>query len=159
MVASIEQLTHFLPQISYFVQLPSPALCNPMDCSTPGFPLLSPGICSNSSPWSSWCHPTISFSVVPFSSCPQSLPASGSFPVSQLFTWGGQSIGASASSSVLPMNIQGWFPLRLTSLISLQSKELSRVLSSTTFQKHQFFSAQSSLWPNSHIRTWLLEKP
>ena len=90
-------------------------------------PSLSPGVCSNSCPWSHWCHPTISSSVVPFSSCLQSFPAPGSFPMSQLFTSGGQSIGASASASVLPVNIQGWFPLGLIGLISLQSKGLSRV--------------------------------
>ena len=96
---------------------------------------------------------------VPFSSCPQSFSASGSFPESWLFTSGGQSIGASASAAVLPMNIQGWFPLGLTSLISLQTKGFSRVFSNTTFQKHQFFGAQLSLWSNSHIHTWLLKKP
>ena len=103
-----------------------------------------------------WCHPTISSSVIPFSSCLQSFSASGSFPVSQLFTLGGQSIGV--PSSVLPMNIQGWFPLGLTDLISLLSKGLSRVFSSTTVWKHQFFSTQPSLWYNSHIHTWLLGK-
>ena len=92
----------------------------------------------------------------PFSSCPQSFPAAESFPMSQLFTSGGQSIGASAS--VLPVNIQGWFPVRLTGLISLQSKGLSRVFSSTTVRKHKFFGTQPSLWSNSHIRTWVLEK-
>ena len=122
-------------------------------------PLLSLGVCSNSCSSSWWCHPTISSSVIVFSSCPQLFPASGSFPVSQLFASGGQSIEASVSASVLPMNIQGWFPLELTCLISLQSKGLSRVFSSTTVQKHHFFCTQSSLWSNSHIRTWLLEKP
>ena len=107
-------------------------------------PSLSPGVCSDSCPLSQWCHPSISSSVVPFSSCPQSFPASGSFPVSQLFPSGGQSIGASASASVLPMNIQGWFPLGFSGLI-LQSKGLSRVFSSNTIQKHQFFEAQTSL--------------
>ena len=121
-------------------------------------PSLSPGGCSNSCPSSQWCHPTISPSVTPFSSCPQSFPASESFPVSQLFTSHGQSIGASALASVLSMNIQDWFPLGLTGLISLQSKELSRVFSSTTVQKHQFFSAEPSLWSNSHIHTWLWGK-
>ena len=120
-------------------------------------PLLSPGVCSNSCPLSQWCHPTISSSVTPFSSCPQSFPASESFPISWLFASGGQSIGASASTSVLPMNIQGWFPLELTGLI-LRSKGLSIVFSSTTVQKHQFFNAQLSSWFNSHIHTWLLEK-
>ena len=101
----------------------------------------------------------ISFSVIPFSSCLQSLPASGSSPVSQFFKSGGQSIGASASALVLPVNIQDWFPLGLTGWISLQSKGLSRVFSNTTLQKHQFFSTQLSLWSNSHIHTWPLEKP
>ena len=114
-------------------------------------PSLSPGVCPSSCPLSRWCHPTISSCVAPFSFCPQSFPASGSFPMSQLFASGVQSIGASAS--VLPMNIQGWFPLRLTGLISLQSKGLSRVFSKTTVQKHQFFGAQPSLWSCSHIRT------
>ena len=118
-----------------------------------------PGACSNSYPLSQWCHPTISTSVIPFSSCLQSFPASESFPVSQLFTSGGQSIGTSVSASVLLMNIQDGFPLGLTGLISLQSKGLSRVFSNTTVQKHQFFSAQPSLWSNSPIHTWLLEKP
>ena len=104
----------------------------------------TPGAYSNSCPWSWWWHPTISSSVIPFS-CLQSFPASGSFPMSQFFTLGGKSIGVSASASVLSMNIQGWFPLGLTSLISLQSKGLSRVFSNTTVQKHQFFGAQLSL--------------
>ena len=108
---------------------------------------------------SRWCHPAISSSIVPFSSCSQSFPASGSFPISQFFTSGGQSIGASASASVLPMNIQDWLPLGLTGLISLQSKGLSTVFSSTTVPKHQFFCAQPFLLSSSHIRTWLLEKP
>ena len=121
-------------------------------------PLLSPRVCSNSCPLSWWCHPTISASVVPFSSCPQSFPASGSFPLSRPFTSGGdQKTEASASASVLPMNIQGWFPLGLTGLISFQSKGLSRVFSSTIVQKDQFFGVQPSLWFNCHIRIWLLE--
>ena len=107
-------------------------------------PLPTPGVHPNSCPLSRWCHPAISSSVVPFSSCPQSLPASGSFPMSQLFTWGGQSIGVSASTSVLPMNTQDWSPLGWTGWISLQSKGLSRVFSYTTVQKHQFFSTQLS---------------
>ena len=114
---------------------------------------------SNSCPLSRWCHPTISSSVVPFSSCPQSFPALGSFQMSQFFTSHGQIIGVSASASVLPMNIQDWFPLGWTGWISLQSKGLSKVFSSTTVQKHQFFDAQPSLWSNSHIHKWLLEKP
>ena len=106
----------------------------------------SPGACSNSCLLSQWCHPAISSSVVPFSTCLQSFPASGSFPRSQFFASGGQNIGASASVSVLPVNIQDWFPLGWTSLISLQSKGLSRDFSNTTIQKHQFFFAQFSLW-------------
>ena len=113
----------------------------------------------NSCPLSQWCHPTISSSVVPFSSHLQYFLAAGSFKMSQLFTSGGESIGVSASASVLPMNIQDWSPLAWTGWISLQSKGLSRVFSSTTVQKHQFFSAQLSLQSNSHIHTWLLEKP
>ena len=119
-------------------------------------PSPTPIVYSNSCPLSRWCHPTISSSVVPFSHL-QSFPASGSFPMSQFFTSGGQSIGASAS--VLPMNIQNWFPLGLTGLIFLQSKGLSRVFSNTIVQKHQFFGNQLSLYSNPHIHTWLLEKP
>ena len=114
---------------------------------------------SNSCSLSQWCHPAISSSVFPFSSCPKSLPASGSFPMSQLFAWGGQSIGASTSTSVLPMNTQDWSPLEWTGWISLQSKGLSRVFSNTTVQKHLFFSTQLSSQSNTHIHTWLLEKP
>ena len=123
-----------------------------LSCPSP-----SPGACSNSRPLSQWCYPTISSSVVHFS-CLQSFPPSQSFPMSWLFTSGGQSIGASASASVFPMKIQDWFPLGLTGLISLQSKELSSLFSSTTVWKHQFFSAQPSLWSNSHNHTWWLEK-
>ena len=122
-------------------------------------PLPTPRACSNSGPLSQWRHPTISSSVVPFSSYLQSFPTSGSFPMSQLFASGGQSIGASISASVLPMNIQDWFPLGLTSLIALQSKGLSKVFSNTTVQKHQFFGVQLSLWSNYHIHIWLLKKP
>ena len=111
-----------------------------------------------SCPLSQWCHPTNLSSVIPFSFCLQSFPASGSFPMSLLFISGGQSIGALASAAVFPMNIQSWFPLELTSLISLQSKGLSSIFSSTSLSKHQFFSTQPSLWSNSHNRTWLLEK-
>ena len=120
-----------------------------LPCSSP-----TSGACSNSCPLSQWCHPTISSFVIPFSPCLQSFPASGPFPMSQSFASGGQSIGVSASASVLPMNIQGWFPLGWTGWISLQSKGLSRIFSSTTVQKHQL-----SLQSNSHIHTWLLEKP
>ena len=120
-------------------------------------PSLFPRACWNSCPLSWWCHPTSS-SAVPFSSGLQSFPGSGSLPVSQLFAWGGQRIGASPSELVLPMNIQDWYPLVLTGWISLQSKGLSRVFSNTRVQKHQFFSPQP-LWSNSHIHMWLLEKP
>ena len=149
----------------------SPTLCDPMDCSMAGFPvhqlpeptqthvyqvgdaiqpshpLLSPSpkVCSDSCSMNWWCHSTILSSIIPFSSCLQSFPSSGSFPLSQLFTLGGQSIGVSASTSVLAMNIQDWFPIGLTALISLQSKGLWRVFSNTTVQKHEFFSAQLSL--------------
>ena len=120
-------------------------------------PSPTPGAYSNSCPLSWWCHPTISSSVVPFSSPLLSFPASGSCAMSRLFASDSQSIGASAS--VLPVNIQGWFPLGGTGWISLQSKGLSRVFSNTTAQKHQFFDTQLSLWFNSHTHTWLLEKP
>ena len=134
-----------------------PTLFDPMDCSRLPCPSLSLRICSNSRPLSQWCHPVISSFVAPFSSCLQFVPASGYFSISRLFSSGGQSIGASVSASAFP--IQGWFPLGLTGLISLLSKGLSRVFFSITVRKHQFFSAQPSLWSNSHIHTWLLEKP
>ena len=122
-------------------------------------PPLYPTVYSNSCPLSWWCHPTISSSVIPFSSCPQSFLASGSFPVNRLFASGGQRIGASASASVLPMNIQGWFPLGLTGLTSLQPKGLSRVFSNTTVQKHQHFGTQLSLTCSInielHISLWI----
>ena len=136
-------------------------LCNTMDCSTPGFPVHHqlPEIPQTHVHWVSDTiqpsHPLPS----PNSSCLQSFPASGSFLMSRLFASGGQSIRASASASVLLMNIQNWFPLGLTGLIFLQSKRLSSVFSITTVQKHQFFIVQPSLWSNSHIHTWLLEKP
>ena len=121
-----------------------PTLCDPMDCSTPGLPVphQRPELAQTQS---QWYYPTISSSVIPFSSCLQTFPASGSFQMSQLFSSGGQSIRVSASASVLPVNIQGWFPLELTGLISLQGKGLSRVFSNTAVQKHQFFRAQLSL--------------
>ena len=125
----------------------------------PPCPSPTPGVYSDSCPSSQWCHPAISSSVIPFSSCPQSLPALGSFPMSNLFTWGGQSIGVSASVSFLPMNTQDWSPLGWTRWISLQSKGLSRVFSNTTVQKHQFFGAQLSSQSNSHIHTWPLDLP
>ena len=119
-----------------------------LPCTSP-----TPRACSNSCPLSQWCHPTVSSSVILFS-CLQPFPTSGSFPMNQFFTSGGQSIGGLAS--VLPMNTQDWFPLGWTGLISLHSKGLSRVFSNTTVQKHQFFGTQLSLWSNSHIHTWLL---
>ena len=125
----------------------------------PPCPSPTPGVHSDSRPSSQWSHPSISSSVVPFSSCPQSLPASESFPMSQLLAWGGQSTGVSASASVLPTNTQNWSPLGWTSWISLQSKGLSRVFSNTKVQKHQFFGAQLSSQSNSYIHTWLLENP
>ena len=117
----------------------------------------TPGTCSNSCLQSLWCHPTISSSV-PFSSCFQSFPGSGSFPMSQFFTSCGQSTGTSSSAPILPMNIQDWFPLGWTGWISLQSKGFSRVFSKTIAQKNQFFGTQLCLWSKSHIHTWLLEK-
>ena len=121
-------------------------------------PSPTPWACSNSCPKSQWWHPNISSSVVPFSSCLQACPISGSFLSSQFFASGSQRIEVSASASVLPRNIQDWFPLGLTGWISLQSKGLSSIFSNTTVQKHQFFDAQLSLWSKSHIHVWLLEK-
>ena len=125
----------------------------------PPCPSPTPGVHSNSRPSSQWCHPAISSSVIPFSSCLQSLPASGSFQMSQLFASGGQNIGVSASASVLPKNIQGWSPLEWTGWISLQSKGLTRVFSNTRVQRHQFFGTQLSSQSNSHIHAGPLEKP
>ena len=122
-------------------------------------PSPTPGVHSDSCPSSQWCHPDISSLVVPFSSCPQSLPASESFPMNQLFAWGRQSTGVSALASFLPKKSQGWSPSEWTGWISLQSKGLSRVFSSTTVQKHQFFGTQLSSQSNSHIHTWPQEKP
>ena len=125
----------------------------------PSCPSLAPGVHQNSCPLSQWCHPAISSSVIPFSSCPQSLPASESFPMSQLFPWDGQDIGLSALATFLPKNTRDWSPLVWTGWISLQSKGLSRVFSNTTVQKHQFFSTQLSSHSNFQIHTWPLEKP
>ena len=125
-----------------------------LPCSSP-----SPGVHPDSRPLSQWCHPAISSSAVPFSSCPLSLPASEAFPMSQLFTWGGQTTGVSASASFLPKKSQGWSPSEWSGWISLQSKRLARVFSNTTVQKHQFFGAQLSSQSHSHIYTWPLEKP
>ena len=130
----------------------------PMDCSMPSFPILHQ-LLELAQTHVHWVGDAIQPSVVLFSSCLRSFPASESFPMSQFFASGGQSIGDSDSASVLPMNIQDWFPLGLTGLITLQSKGLSRVFSNPTVQKHQFFRAQLSLWSNSHIHTWLLAKP
>ena len=146
---------HF--QFSSVAQL-CPTLCDPMNCSTPGLPVHH----QLSELTQTHVHrvsDAVSSSVVPFSSCPQSLPASKSFPMSQLSTWGGQSTGVSALASFLPKNSQGWSPSEWTSWVSLQSKGLSRVFSNTTVQKHWFFGAQLSSQSNSHIHTWLLEKP
>ena len=134
-----------------------PTLCKPMNHSTPGLPVHHqlPEF-TQTHVHHQWCHQATSSSVVPFPSCPQSLPASESFPLSQLFTWDGQSTGVSALASFLPKKSKGWSPLEWTGWISLQSKGLSRVFDNTTVQKHQFFGAQPSLWSNSHIRTWLL---
>ena len=131
-------------------------LCDPMDCSTTGFPVLHrlPEAYSNSCPSSPWCHPTIASSATPFSSCLQPFPAAGSFPVSQFFASGGLSIGASASASVLPMNIQNWFPLEVTGLICLQSRGLSRVFFNTQFKSISSL-ALSLLYGPTHIHTWL----
>ena len=135
-------------------------LFDPLDCSTPGFPVPHHLLeLAQTHVRCQWCHPAISSSVVPFSSCPQPFPASGSFLMSRLFAWGGQTIGVSASASVPPMNTQDWSPLGWTGWISFQSKGLSRVFSYPTVQKHQFFCTQPSLWFNSHIHAWPLEKP
>ena len=135
-------------------------LRDPMNRSMPGLPVHHqlPEF-TQTCPLSRWCHPAISPSIIPFSSCPQSFPAPEYFQMSQLFASSGQSIGVSASTSVLPMNIQDWSALGWTSWISLQSKELSRVFSNTTVQKHQFFGTQLSSQSNSHIHTWPLGKP
>ena len=125
----------------------------------PPCPSPTPGVHPNSRPSSWWCHLAISSSVVPFSSCPQSLPTSESFSMSQLLAWGGQSTGVSALASVLPKNTQDRSPLERTAWISLQSKGLSRIFFNTTVQKHQFFGTQLSSQSNSHIHTWPLEKP
>ena len=145
---SVQSLSHVRLFVTHESQHARPPCLSP-----------TPWVNSNSCPSSQWCLQAISSSVVPFSSCPQSLPASESFPISQLCTWGGQKIGDSALASLLPMNTQDWSPLGWTGWISLQSKELSRVFSNTTVQKHQFFGAQLSSQFNYHIHTWPLEKP
>ena len=150
-IADISQFSHSV--VSDSLQPHEPQHARP-SCPSPTL-----RVHSNSRPLSQWCHPTISSSVIPFSYCLQSFPASGSFPVSHLFTSGGQSIGVSASTSVFTMNIHVWFPLGLTGWIFLQSKGLSSVFSNISVQKQQFVSAQPYLLSNSHIHTWLLEKP
>ena len=136
-------------------------LCDPMNRSMPGIRVHHqlPRFTQTQVCWVGDAHPLISSSVVPFSSYPQSLPASASFPMSQLFAWGGQSIGVAVLASVLPMNTEDWSPLEWTGSISLQSKGLSRVFSNTTVQKHQYFGTQPSSQSNSHIHTWPQEKP
>ena len=125
----------------------------------PSCPSPTPGVHLNSCPSNRWCYPAISSSVTPFSSCPQSLPASESFPMSQFFAWGSQSTGVSVLATFLPKNTQDWSPFEWSDWISLQSKGLLRGFSNTTIQKHQFFGPQLSLQSNSHIHTWPLEKP
>ena len=149
-------MTYFTICLSQSVQLLS---CAATAQTRPPCPSPTPSVYLNSCPLSRWCHPTISSSVILFSSRLQSFTASGSFQMSQFFALGGRSVGVSASTSDLPVNIQDWFPLGWTGWISLQSKGLSRVFSNTTVQKHQFFSAQLSSQSNSHIHTWPLEKP
>ena len=150
------RIVDYRPYCRCSVAQSCPTLCDPIDSSTPGFPVLHhfPELVKLM-----WCHPTILSSVIPFSSCLHYFPASGPFLMSQFSASGGHSIGAAASASVFSMNIQDWFPLGLTGLISLRSKGFSRVFSNTTVQKHEFFGAQPSLWYNSDICTWLLEKP
>ena len=161
-IAARHDVLHHFPPWFSSAQLPGPVwLCDPHRLQLARLPCPSPtpGACSNSCSLSQWCSQTISFFVIPFSPHLQSFSASGSFPMRQFFALGSQSIAVSASASVLPMNIQDWFALGWTGWISLQSKGLSRVFSNTTVQKHQFSDAQLSLLSNSHIHTWLLEKP
>ena len=155
---------HPVPQPQYFIISSVQFSCSVVSDSLrphelqhtrPPCPSQTPRVYPNPCPSSRWCHPAISYSVVPFSSCPQPLPAAGSFLMSQLFAWGGQSIGVLASTSALPMNTQDWSPLKWTGWISLQSKSPLQY----HIQKHQFFSAQLSSQSNSHIHTWPLEKP
>ena len=147
------------PSVSSVAKL-CPTLCDLMDFSMPGLSVHHQFLeLAQTCPSHRWCHPAISSSVIPFSSHLQSLSASRSFPVSWFFASGGQTIGVSASASVLPISIQYWFPLGWIGWIFMKSKGFSRVFSNNTVQKHQFFGAQLSLWSNSLIRTWLLEKP
>ena len=157
-LGNVKHIEHLWAQFSRSVVSNSSRRHGPQH-TRPPCPLPTPRVHSNSRPSSWWCHPIISSSVSPFSSWLQSFLASGSLPMSQPFTSGDQSTGVSASASVIPMNIQDWFSLGWTSWISLPSKGLSRVFYKTTVQKHQFLGTQLSLWSNSHIHTWLLEKP
>ena len=150
---------NWINQFSTVAQLCPTLWRHALQHTRPPCPSPTPGVYPNSWPLSRWCDPTMSSSVVTFSFCPQAFPASGFFQMSQLFTAGGQSIGVSASTSVFPVNTQDWSHLGWTGWIFLQSKGLSRVFSNNTVQKHQFFTAQLSLQSNSHIHTWLLEKP
>ena len=153
-------ISSLIPSVQFSRSVVSDSLrLHELQHARPPCPSPTPGVHSDSRPSSQWCHPAISSSVVPFSSCLQSLPASESFPMSQLFTWGGQSTGVSALASFLPKQSQGWSPLEWTGWISSQSKGLSRVFSNTTVQKHQFFGAQPSSQSNSHNHTWPQEKP
>ena len=156
-----ENLLDFFPDsVQFSCSVVSDSLWpHELQYARPPCPSPIPGVHPNPCPSSQWCQPAISSSVVPFSSCPQSLPASESFPVSQLFPWGGQSAGVSAFTSFLPKKSQGWSPSEWTGWISLQSKGLSTVFSNTTVQKDQFFGAQPSSQSNSHIHTWPQEKP
>ena len=160
MNSKVQNITSIFSSVQFSCSVISDAL-RPLESqhARPPCPSPTPRVHSDSCPSSRWCHPAISSSVVPFSSCPQSLSASGSFPMSQLFAWGGQSIGVSALASVLPMNTQDWSPSKWAGWISLQSKGLSRVFSNTTVQRHQFFGAQPSSRSDSHIHTWPQEKP
>ena len=163
-LSSLPELFHVVLPRATLVQFSRSVVSNSLrphesQHARPPCPSPTPGVHSDSRPLSQWCHPAISSSVVPFSSCRQSLPASDSFPMSQLFAWGGQSIGVSALASFLPKKSQGCSPSEWTGWISLQSKGLSRVFSNTTVQKHQFFGAQLSSQSNSHIHTWPQEKP
>ena len=159
-ISQIHPCYHFLVSVQFSRSVVSDSLWpHESQHIRPPCPSPTPRVHSDSCPSSQWCHPAISCSVVPFFSCPQSLPASESFPMSQLFAWGGQSVGVSASASVLPVNTQDWFTVGWTGWISLLSNGLSRVFSNTTVQKHQFFGTQLSSQSNSHIYTWPLEKP
>ena len=162
--SKIKKSVYFLVALHSFIHFSHSVMSNSFrphesQYARPPCPSPTPGVHSDSRPLSSWCHPALSSSVAPFTSCPQSFPASESFPVSQLFASGGQSIGVSALASFLIKKSQGWSPSERTGWISLQSKGLSRVFSNTTVRKHQFFSAQLSSQSNSHIHTWSLEKP